>query len=148
MGITFSAIAADAPTQSIFQVRLVVDAASDGTEQLAYKDKDGQTLMLDVQKTPVLDLNDIESAEVVTEDTPSGQPQVRIMLTPQGRERLEEVSEQAIHKRLAIVIDGKVYAAPMIQAKLTSDYIPIGDVPTEEQAKDIAGKINAAVRRK
>ncbi len=94
MGITFSAIAADAPTQSIFQVRLVVDAASDGTEQLAYKDKDGQTLMLDVQKTPVLDLNDIESAEVVTEDTPSGQPQVRIMLTPQGRERLEEVSEQ------------------------------------------------------
>ena len=64
----------------------------------------------------------------------------------EGRKRFAEITKQNIHKRLAIVIDGTLYAAPIIQAEIATGSLPIQDDFTEEQATELAGKINAAVK--
>ena len=46
---------------------------------------------------------------------------------------------------IAILIDGVVCAAPMIQAEITADSIPIRDNLTGQQPEDLARKINAAI---
>ena len=112
---TWAAVGAD--ETSIFQIRRVVNAPAANVERMPFTSPDGQTMMLTVEKTPLLDLSDVESATVESKDTPSGEPEMRVMLTPHGRERLGEVTSQAIHQRIAVVIDGKVWQAPVIQAR-------------------------------
>ena len=115
---------------------------------MAYTSRDGQSLVLAVQKTPLLDLADVDSAHVETRNAPGGEPRVLVMLTPHGRERLGEVTARALHQRIAVVVDGKVCEAPVIQAKLTGPYLPIQCQMNEQQARELAAKIDAAARRK
>lgn len=141
------ALAAGAAESSIFQIRLALDASTADSEQMKYKTKDGQTMTLHVQKTPLLDLTAVESA-AVDNDTPTRELGIRITFTAQGRQRFAEVTKQIIHKRIAIVIDGKVYSAPIIQAEISADSVPITGDSTERQETQLAEKINAAIRSK
>jgi preprotein translocase subunit SecD len=142
---TLTAIAA---ADSFFAVRPVAAGPGAGLEQLPFIGPDGQTAMLSVQKTPVLDLADVESASVERKETPASEPRVRVVLTPQGRERFAEFTARAIHQRIAVMVDGKVCEAPVIQAKLTAPFIPVQCNVTEEQARELAARINAAAGRK
>ncbi|HLK68911.1 MAG TPA: hypothetical protein VKU19_36015 [Bryobacteraceae bacterium] len=142
--ITFSALAAG---QSIFEVRLVLDTPSADTEPLPFTSPDGQTMVLNVQRSPLLDHSDVQSA-TVAQDSDNGQPRIQIMLNPHGQERLADVSRQNLHKRVAVVIDGKVWVAPIIQAELTGGAVPIQGAFTSEQATDLARKINAEAGRR
>ncbi len=53
---------------------------------------------------------------------------------------------QNIHKKIAIIIDGVLYEAPMIQAQISTDALPIRDGFNEQQAEALARKINASVK--
>ncbi|HLJ18284.1 MAG TPA: hypothetical protein VKV15_27585 [Bryobacteraceae bacterium] len=132
----------------VFQMRLVLDAPSADSEPMTYTGKGAtQPQVLQVWKKPLLDQTAVESAAVI-EETPADKPQIRIMFTAQGSKRFAEVTKQTIHKRIAVVIDGKVYEAPMIQAEISTDWVPIRGEFTRQQATELAGKINAAVGRK
>ena len=91
---------------------------------------------------PVLDLMDVESASV-TEENGTGQPMIKITLTPAGSKRLQEASKANIHRRVAVVVDGKILSAPVIQAELTGPNLPITGSYSAELANELVGKINA-----
>jgi preprotein translocase subunit SecD len=141
--ITLSA--ADNP--SMFQIRRVAAGPGDAAEQLAFTSPDGQNTTLPVQREPFLDLSDVESATVVPKSVTEGDPQVRVWLTQHGRQRLEELTGQSLHQRIAVVIEGKVWSAPVIQAKLTGPYIPIQAHITDQEAQELAARINVAVKK-
>jgi preprotein translocase subunit SecD len=145
-----SAVAVGQPSgspnnSSIFQIRLVRDHASADTEEMPWKSRDGQTVPLPVEKTAVFDDAGVASA-VVVKDKATGKAQLRITLTQSGSKRFEEITMQNIHKRIAIIIDGVLYEAPMIQAQISTDSLPIRDDFNEQQAEALARKINASVK--
>src|SRR5579864_3171548 len=129
-----AAIAAGLSTPSFFEIRPVLDAPSADSQQMVYTSKDGQRLVLNVQKTALLDLTAVESAHVIKDV--SGSPfGIEIRLTAKGRERFAETTAQNIHKQIAVIVDGKVYAAPVIQARISTEAISISDhFATEQQA--------------
>ena len=136
-----------ADNTSMFQIRRVAPTPGDGADQLAFVTADGQNMTLPVRKEPLLDLSDVESASVTPKSVTAGDPQVRIWLTLNGRARLGAFTEQAVHQRIAVVIEGKIWAAPVIQAKITGPYLPIQAHITDQQAQELAARINAAVKR-
>jgi preprotein translocase subunit SecD len=141
--LTFGAAAAG---PSIFQVRLVTETPAGDTEQMACRSVDGQTVSLSVRKSALLDQSAVESA-VVTRDG-RDRPQIDILLTPQGSARFAEATSQMSDRQIAIVIDGAVWSDPVITAPLTVKVLPVRGDFTEQQAIDLAAKINAAVRRR
>lgn len=132
-------------SKPIFQIRLVREAAAGDTEQMSYQSRDGQTLQFQVKKKPLLDQTAVVSASVASDTT--GHPEVRVALTPKGRKRLAKITRQNIHNRIAVVIDGVLYDAPVIQAEISTDWLPVLDNFTEQQAAELAAKINAAVKK-
>lgn len=130
----------------MFQVRRVESAPAADLEQMPYTSPDGQKLMLSVRKSAVIGIADVESASVAPGTAPGSDVEIRIWLKPQGRERFTEVTAQSVHQRFAVVIDGKVYAAPVIQARIEGAYLPVQVHMTGDQARELAAKINAAVK--
>ncbi len=65
-------------------------------------------------------------------------PYTAITFDPIGAELFERVTGENIEKRLAIVLDGTVYSAPVIQDKISGGSAQITGVFTTEQANDLA----------
>ena len=99
-----------------------------------------------VQKKVLLDQTALKSAEVITNKFDEN-PEIRIVLTAEGQKRFAEVTRQNIHNRLAIVIDGKLVTAPVIQSEIPSGMFQITGNYTEQEAEELAKKINDAVKR-
>ena len=66
---------------------------------------------------PLLTGADLADARAVFDQF--GRPQVSLTFTPEGAKKFEEVTRQNIGKRLAIVLDGRVYTAPVIRQAIT-----------------------------
>lgn len=140
--------AAELPKSPAFEMRLVVDSTSADAERMTLvlqNPGSGQTRLepLYVQKTVLLDQTAVESAKVATNAL--GAPQIEITLTDAGRKRFAKITRQNIGKRLAIVIDGRVCTAPVIQSEITGGKGQITGNITDQQAEALAAKINAAV---
>ncbi len=63
---------------------------------------------------------------------------VSLSFNPRGAKVFERVSEENIKKRLAIVLDGKVYSAPVIQDKISGGKAQITGRFTQDEARDLA----------
>ena len=70
-------------------------------------------------------------------DNSNGQPYVAIKFNAKGSRIFAKITEENIHKRLAIVLDGEVYSAPVIQSKITGEGMITGNF-TDESAKSLA----------
>jgi hypothetical protein len=127
-----------------FQLQLVVDQPGDGTEQLTNNASGAGGETLQVQKAPLLDYTAISSA-TVTRNASSGTPVINVEFSEEGRELFAAVTRENLNKRLAIVLDGQVYSAPMIRSEISGGQAQITGSFTEEQATALAAKINAAV---
>jgi preprotein translocase subunit SecD len=66
-----------------------------------------------------------------------GKPAVSFTLNTDGANRFERVTESNIGKKLAIVLDGKIQSAPVIQGRIR-DSGQITGTFTQEQADDLA----------
>jgi preprotein translocase subunit SecD len=148
--IASAAIAADSSTSPAFQVRLVLDAPSADSEPMKQitisTDNIVHTIVLNVQKTVLLDQTALKSANAGKDGL--GQPVIDIELTDAGATQFAEVTRQNIHKRLAIIINGKLYEAPVIQTEIPGGKIQISGRFNEKEAKDLAGKISDALGKK
>jgi preprotein translocase subunit SecD len=142
--ITLTGLIATAADTSVFQVRLVLDAPAAGSEQMTFQGIDGTASTFNVQKMPLLDLMDVESASVI-EGNGTAKPMIKVTLTPAGSKRLQEASKANIHRRIAVVVDGKILSTPVIQAELTGPNLPITGNYSSELAKDLVVKINAGL---
>jgi preprotein translocase subunit SecD len=102
----------------------------------------GETLH--VQKTPLMDYTAISSATVTT-DPSSGAPQIDVEFSEVGKELFAAITRENINKRLAIVVDGHLYRAPVIRSEITEGKAQITGPFTEEEARELAAKINDAI---
>ncbi len=85
---------------------------------------------------PLLTGADLADARAVFDQF--GRPQVALTFTPEGAKRFEEVTRANVGKRLAIVLDGKVYTAPVIRQAITGGQAVIEGLSGLEEASEIA----------
>ncbi|WP_437586108.1 SecDF P1 head subdomain-containing protein [Sorangium sp. So ce1000] len=88
--------------------------------------------------------HDVASAQAALDDR--GEAYVSVELTDEGRERFAELSRESIKRRIAIVVDGIVLSAPVVQQAITGGRVQItmahGD-PAEQmaQAEELAAAL-------
>jgi len=137
------------PAPSVFQFRLVLDAPSAKADpmtvvQPAVDAKAAETLY--VQKKVLLDQTDLKSASVIT-NQPAGKLRIDITFTDAGAKRFAKVTHQNIGKRLAIIIDGRLYSAPTIRSEIRDGKAQIDGNFSEVEVQDLAAKINQSVTK-
>ncbi len=71
-------------------------------------------------------------------DSQYNEPYVSIDLDKKGATIFERITEENVKKRLAIVLDNKVYSAPVIQEKISGGHARITGSFTTEEARDLA----------
>ena len=146
----FILVSAAPKEQPVFEIRKVLDEPSEDSEQMVlfHRAKDngkGIKEVLNVAKTPALDQSAVKAAKVLANNI-SGKPQVEVSLTEEGRARFAEVTRANVGKRLAILVSGHVILAPIIRTEIRDGRALIAGDFTQEEAKELANKINEAVR--
>jgi preprotein translocase subunit SecD len=141
--IVLAAFAANSSASQPVEVRLILDKPSADAEQMTL---DQEALF--VQKTVLLDQTDLRSVAVST-NMPMAHPQVGLvfLFTAKGAERLAEVTSQSRAKRLAVIIDGQIYAAPFIRHKITDGVFEFHGPFTEQKACDLSVKIDKVLQK-
>ena len=144
-----------AANSSMFQIRLATPAVpgaappadSDQMKLFQHDRASGRTKveMLYVQRTVLLDKNDLKTTSVVTSSS-TGQLVIAITFTEQGRRRFAEVTRQNIDHQLAIIIDGRVYSAPLIRDKISGGQAEITGDFTRNEAEDLSRRINETLQ--
>ncbi len=139
------------PSASVFQMRLVQDSATADTEQMTILRSLTDVTRtipetLDVQKKVLLDDTAISSAAVQVQNLSSA-PVIEVVFTEKGQKLLADLTRRSIGKRLAMVVDGKLLAAPRIEAEIPGGRALISGRFSPQQATEFATKINAAVKK-
>lgn len=106
-----------------------------GTSRFEMLDDGGEkTLVLDT--TSLMTGSDIANARPAFDQY--GTPYVSLTFSPKGSMQFETITGENIKRRLAIVLDGKVYSAPVIQDKIAGGSASISGDFTTEEANDLA----------
>lgn len=71
-------------------------------------------------------------------DQQYNQPYVGLEFDPRGARIFERITEEHVKERLAIVLDGVVYSAPVIQEKISGGKASITGSFTMDEARDLA----------
>lgn len=109
------------------------------TSEIAYQISDTEN-----KKTPfVLKKSTTLTGEYLTDakvnfDTQFNDPYVSIEFNSKGARIFDQLTAENIQKRLAIVLDGKVYSAPVIQDRISGGKAQITGSFTVEEARDLA----------
>jgi len=90
----------------------------------------------------------LKSASVVKNKHYSDLFEVEITFNDEGRKRLAEFTSKNIGKHLAIILFGQLDSAPMLKSEISSGKVWVGSSHSEEKAKDLAAKINAAITKR
>ncbi|HEY9248362.1 MAG TPA: DUF4019 domain-containing protein, partial [Rariglobus sp.] len=93
-------------------------------------DNHGQPLPVVVE--PFLTEKDIATIERVSRES---QRILRLSLTPSGAFRLNQLTQVALGRRIAILIDGRVLTAPRVEAELNTDEIDLPDSLPEPETQ-------------
>jgi preprotein translocase subunit SecD len=140
---------AGSTNSNVFQMRLVLDAPSADSEQMTLVSKSNDTTTrkekMSVQKTVLVDQSALKSAKVATDSL--GHPMIDITLTDAGQTKFAEITRQMIGKRLAIIIGGQVYCAPVIRSEISGGKAQISGSFSKEEAKELVKKLNEAVKK-
>ena len=149
MTVALSSDTSADPAPSVFQFRLVLNApsAKADTMTVVQPDADAKTAKtLYVQKKVLLDQTDLKLASVIT-NQPAGKPWIQITFTDAGAKQFAKVTHQNIGKRLAIIIDGRLYSAPTIRSEIRGGRAEITGNFSVQEANDLASKINQSVTK-
>jgi preprotein translocase subunit SecD len=91
-----------------------------------------------VQKRVILTGADLTDAKVDLSGSSGKGPAVSMTFNSRGARAFALATEENVGKRLAIVLDDKVYSAPVIQEKITGGRAQISGRFTVEEATDLA----------
>lgn len=86
---------------------------------------------------------DLQSAEVVFGSSETGRPSVSIVFTQEGGEKFATITERNIGKPLAILLDGQIVSAPIVQGKITGGSAQITGEFDISSAKELAIQLQA-----
>jgi preprotein translocase subunit SecD len=98
---------------------------------------EGTTAKIYLHKGPGVTNEDIAEARAVTE----GGPRVELTLTGAGKEKMAKLTTGHQGKPLAVLVDGKVIAAPTVRDPITDNAML--SVRTNEEAERIAKGLQA-----
>ncbi|AOS84676.1 protein-export membrane protein SecD [Chlorobaculum limnaeum] len=103
-----------------------------------------------VQKTPELTGGVITEAKA-TFSAQDNQPEASMSMNDEGTSKWARITGANIGKQIAIVLDGAVYSAPVVQSRIPSGNSVINGIGSLEEAKDLeiilkAGALPAPVR--
>jgi preprotein translocase subunit SecD len=147
--VATAVIAGELSTAPVFQLRLVADTQSNDSEQMVLVTKRhsvAYTNVLNVQKNILLDQTAVKSAKPSKDAL--GHPIIDVTFTDDGSKRFAEVTRQNVGKRLAIIINGQLYEAPVIKTEIPGGKAQISGDFTEGEVKDLAKKIENALVQK
>jgi preprotein translocase subunit SecD len=122
-------------SRSALELRLVLDEPAPGSFELT--DEAGKTLIL--SPDAVVTERDIVMAEVVHSAT-LGASSVSVHFSPEAAERLRKVSGENVGRRMAFVLDGKIFMAPFIRSTFASPVL-IDSYYSREEAKRVAERL-------
>ncbi|MGO9015234.1 MAG: protein translocase subunit SecD [Dissulfurispiraceae bacterium] len=91
-----------------------------------------------VLKKQTLLTGDLLTEAKVNIDQRFNEPYVSITFNSTGAKIFEDITAQNVKKRLAIILDGNVYSAPVIQEKISGGNAQITGSFTMEEARDLA----------
>ena len=114
---------------------VILEFAESTKETQSAKQRGDATPKLLLKAVPILDGSMISDARVAYDE--NHRPVVAFELNSQGAKRFGDFSSNNINRRMAIVLDGKIYSAPSIRARIASSGQISGDF-TEEEATDLA----------
>ena len=79
----------------------------------------------------------LENAQVKISDR-FGEPYVAIKFNPQGAKDFDRITGENVNKRLAIILDGAVYSAPVIKERISGGDAQVTGAFSMEEARDLA----------
>ncbi len=119
------------------QARIARGLLPPGTVLLPMQDREGGEQSLLVDSEAVLTGEYIANA-VARPDSRDNQPYVALTFNNRGAALFERITGDNIRRRLAIVLDGKIHSAPVIQGKISGGSASITGRFTMAQAQDLA----------
>lgn len=111
------------------------EAASYGL--VVVPDAKNEYLKYTLKNIPILDGSMLTDARVGLSDT-SHYPVINFTLNPQGAKIFADYTGANVGKRLAIVLDNKVYSAPSINERIGGGSGQISGAFTQDEARDVA----------
>lgn len=112
------------------------DVIAYGTREDKASGQKGQVPYLLKNKT-LLTGASLETAKVQISDR-FGEPHVSIKFNSQGAADFDRITNENVRKRLAIVLDGVVHSAPVIQERISGGQAQITGSFTMDEARDLA----------
>jgi preprotein translocase subunit SecD len=134
---TLAAQSAEKPALK-FEIRLAENKAAAGLTEATVE---GSKNKVYLHKEAALTRADVSGARATVDG--KDKPAVEVTLTEAGGKKLARLSEGHMGKPLAILVDGKVIAAPIVRAKITGDKAMITGEFTKEEVNRIARGIQA-----
>jgi preprotein translocase subunit SecD len=104
-------------------------------------DRAGQPEFYLLRKEAVITGRDLKNARAGVDPQTNG-PEVQFTLNPQGAEKFKRETGRNIGRRLAIVLDGRVESAPVIQAQIVESGVIHGRY-TAQEADELAKVLRA-----
>jgi SecD/SecF fusion protein len=99
---------------------------------------------VEVKKRAEMTGSGIKSAIVVRGNL--GEPEIHFTLDSQGAERFGEITRENVHQRLAIVLDGELYSAPVIQSPIETGSGQITGQFDNKEAFELANVLENPLR--
>ncbi len=125
----------DEARMNLAQTMSEAEAAAFG--DLILPDAQNESIKYAVKNIPVLDGSMLTDARVGFSQN-SNSPVINFTLNSQGAAIFADYTEKAVGKRLAIVLDNKVYSAPNIKERIGGGSGQISGNFTTEEARDVA----------
>lgn len=125
-----------------------IDSPPPGTQVLYQNEKDAESGKSSpkpylIKKQTLLSGDTITDARVQIDSQDYNKPHVTITFDKKGARIFERITGENVQKRLAIILDNKVYSAPVIQDKIAGGQARITGNFTMEEAKDLAVVLRA-----
>lgn len=109
---------------AVLEVRLVVDGQEPAR---SFRMRQGGSINL--APDAIVTACDVSEATAVSDN---GEGRVAVSLVPAAVEAFEDFTERHVRQRLAIVVDGAVVSAPVVQARIGGGHITVSGISTEE----------------
>jgi preprotein translocase subunit SecD len=133
-----AAVAAEAPPRTL-EMRLVIDCTP-GSTPLPF-DNQGIADRLCLSGDLILDRADIVNAREV--HTPYGTDAIRITIDPKAVSRLTAATTDHIGRRIAVVYNGKIVSAPIVQEPITGRELEISMGSGIDDLSEIAAALRS-----